>query len=447
MKEYTIDDFFQFEKKNNLFCHVDKHGTNLWDLVRYDVYKNISAPRADNSIYYRKISLKRVLRLLAGALKWGLSIFKKYDYLFFLSSRNNKNGIPIDINFIDTIQYVSSKENKTIAIETYADIKELRYDFDTILPLFPLTILRVILGNKYSYNFYDLHKKIISNYPECTLSVKHFERIYLNFYTEKVFYRYFIKKWGCKTIFITQNGVYKGLFAACKEVGVNAIEYQHGAIVKSHPIYSYPQLSIPYKGLSLPTYLCVYSEQWLKGVNLPYTKVVEIGNDTLYTQPSSVIDEHNILVISAHGSLGDMILDFIIDSLRTGRLDNYNIYYKLHPYQSCDYESYVNKTAKYANFHIIKDGNSLDYIQYSKHIIAVSSTCIYEALQHNVNIYILKLPTYTQMNNVFHLKNVFIVENPNDLINIITKTDYTFISESVLSFYKPFNREVLNNLI
>ena len=81
MKEYSIDDFFRFEKEYNMFSYVDKYGTNIWDLVRYEVYDNLTSPESCNRSQYSKITISDISREILRKYQINISIEKVREFV------------------------------------------------------------------------------------------------------------------------------------------------------------------------------------------------------------------------------------------------------------------------------------------------------------------------------------------------------------------------------
>ena len=105
---------------------------------------------------------------------------------------------------------------------------------------------------------------------------------------------------------------------------------------------------------------------------------------------SSVSEENSVLIIS-QGAIGKELSDYI---LKKNNLNNFKIYYKLHPGEFKSSENYKSlvELSKQSNVEIIKDEISIyDLFARVNVVIGVYSTALYEAHYFEKNIYIVPI--------------------------------------------------------
>lgn len=437
--------FLSFEARHNLFNLTDEKGIYIWDIVRFDIYIDILW--GNNPTITNKTRKKRnYLHLFKAPLYYFRSLFVKSDYLFFLASRNKDGEKLIDKNAYNSIKQCLSVKKKIIGIESYADcfssdLKEC--GFQLLLPSLPLYIISKIL-KKQNYNFDPILSLVKTEFPESKIDNSYLNSLYHLFYTQRRFYRFLLKRWGIKKTFLTQNGIQKGLIAACHDLNIPVYEFQHGIVDQGHIAYSYPSDNIT--NVYLPNKIVALSDFWFKDCILPFAcKTISIGND--YFVPNKLESPNDffqrkgkILVVSADVfgiELANFIKQCIVDSI----LKNYKFYFKLHPNQFNEYNYYSTLFKDYNNVIIIQNEKDIPtLIGETEAMLTIQSTAVYEGLQKGISTYILKKSSYMRQAHLFKLPNVFLIDNVSDFKNqIVRQSSSQELLKNTPQFFIPFD--------
>ena len=422
--------FLAFEKENNLFDLQDTKGTYYWDIIRYYVYiKLLSLEESLPKKHKRRINLSVFRRIIDFFLIF-LTYSKKH-FLFYLSSRDKDiSGENIDRN--SKTSYDLLKEKKCLLIESFCPNLKGSY-------FLPQNIYYKLFKKKY-FDFSYILEILNNTFGEMKISNEYLNSILNHYYSDLSFFKKILKKHKVEKIFMTQSGIQKGLIKAAKELDIKIFEFQHGVVYKNHLAYSYPSGSFNGK-VYLPDTILSFSPFWFQDVFLPNVNIVPIGNDFLYNsiKANGLIKlQKGILIISTN-FFGKKLLNFIKKNAFQKKTRNIPIFFKLHPNQFDEKEYYIENLREFENIRVISNEYSVsDLIEKCDTVFTIISTTVYEALQSERRVILLKEFPYEDHKHVFDRKNLHLVDTVEDFISALTTE---IVTDENITFFAPFDRE------
>jgi hypothetical protein len=75
----------------------------------------------------------------------------------------------------------------------------------------------------------------------------------------------------------------------------------------------------------------------------------------------------------------------------------------------------------------------------SNAIVAVQSTCVYEALHHQIKIFIIKIKNYQCNQDVFDNSNVYLIDTTSEIISLV---DNEFITSNQNIIFDDFKENI-----
>lgn len=441
-----IDDLFEFELKNELFDIVDKHGTRPWEAVRYYVFNRIITnrkPQTTNSCP-QKGNGGQLLKIVRNKLHFLLYLAKHRNcpFMFLLASRDKRDGIFYD-KICDSFFEQIDKE-KTFAIETC--VHETNYCYNS------LTCDMSYVGlferfTRANYDFSFLHKLIKEHFPDVSIDIAELNKWYRLFLSQYYYYRWLFKITGTKKLFMVQNCILKGVFAAAQSLGVEVIEFQHGQISYNHPAYSYPsEKYLSASKLYHPSKLLLFGGFWSKNRFYPGVVNIVIGND-FYSKTSTgrgVGCKKKILVVSDRFE-GERLMNYVKSILSMD--SSFFFYFKLHPNQYSELVYYQKELELFKNIEVISDSRTTnDLLSEVEAILVVQSTVELEALRDGKKIFVLKEGAFEVMDFVFNEPGVYLVDSSRTFLE-----QYAIHADVQLKprvdVFQSFNKEVAKNLL
>ncbi len=445
VKEFNQNVFFDFEEKHDLFS---KHFGDLfyWDLIRFELFYHLLWSRNSNVKSEKSaVSKKQILNELKSFFNFVL--FKKVDFLFFTASRNKiSNNKIFDQNLADILDSITGSY---YAFESFERDKTKWHYKNTLFN--PIAIFRRIIKVFYMHkqDYSELISLINNEFPSSAFTTEDIKRIILDFKIDYFYYSLLFKIKRPKAVFITQNGIQKGLFTASKRHNIPIIEVQHGIIDDAHLAYSYSK-KIDYKEnqIYLPTYFFSFSEFWTKTLNFPVKEIIPMGNSYFYNSQvnnkKAEKDKKGLLVASSDvfgENLKNIILDFAGNNKTTP------VYFKLHPNQFLEKQYYIDQFANFDNVNVYTNENSIyELLEISDAILVIQSTALYEAYHLKKKAFIYKKQTYQRHQHVFDLPNVYLVNNVNEITEVY---DNKFVIDNLTQdlFFKNFDSVKFNQFI
>lgn len=446
--------FHQIEIENNFFALKNSEGLLFWDVIRSDLFELLYSELVEKKTLNVSARKKSIFSTISSIFFHLIDIFsfqikiifKRYNYICYVCSRNkiDKNTY-IDIASADVLNII---KNESLIIESFYQPNSIskEYKYYNSGLLFAKIKERII---KRTNNINDLAYLNLVSILKKEFNVNNFNPIILintliaNFYIEYKYYLKLIKKVNPNAIFVVQNGIQKGMFAAAKKFNIPLIELQHGFIGYVHSAYSYPKAIKNGEIKTLPEYFLSFSDFWTKDFNYPVKKIVEIGN-TIYSNKISknkIIYELTIIFADVYTSI---LINFV-DDLILNKF-NHKICLKLHPNQYNDVEYIRKKYSKYSNIDIIYIEKQIsEVLSISSAIMVIQSTCAYEALNNGIKVFILKKMDYGTHQNIFNDPNVVLIDSCNQIIQEMKKP--TINDYNKVNYFKKFEIKKFTNFI
>ena len=454
---YQIDDFtdifFKMEKEYNLFSLRAIDNLPIWDILRYKVAYELSKTVEPINLTYSKQGAKEIISKIKKIKDYFVSVYNitkpLNKNLFFLTSRNKDSSNHLfDIN-ADSVIGCYNKSEISI-IETYTPYGAYKYKgYDIILH--SVVYLIECMSNKKNQipqNVIEEIKQAVNNsFPTKKISLPNIlQDEFSKFHSSFMFYKWLFRRnrKNLKRIFVTQNGIQKGLFLAARHHGIKSFEFQHGIIDKTHIAYSY-NIEIKYQEDDVinPDTFFSFSNYWSKIIYHPFIQFIPIGND-LFSKKLNPEDKVALTVISS--IVHDIELrPFTQDFAK--KHPNQKIFYKLHPNQFWQTTEIINFFIDYKNVTVIKNELTVQQLlSKSKAMLVIVSTALYEALHNNTSVIILKSLNYFAHQDVFNNPNVYLISSIEELESSYIKSNNS-ISNNYDIYFQSFDYKLFNKCI
>lgn len=438
--------FFQMEKEFNLFSIRTKHEFPLWDIVRYRVAYELLNPKSITQ--KQKTSLRKKFLTVLKIFKHLPKVFLPFnENLFFLSARNfDEIEMQFDKNAHNAIN--SLDKNHITIIESYNPEGNYKYqDYNFILNIAIVFLTKLTKKTQINKNdFNKIENAINLTFGANSIKQELFYSEFQDFYrTYRIFDNIFRRnKNRIKKLFITQNGILKGIFFAASKNHIKTFEFQHGIIDKTHFAYSYsPEIRYKINDIICSDNLFTFSKYWNTQFHNPYQKFIPIGNDSFFNKHIHS-GEHYLTVVSS--MIHEEYLASFTKELAL-KMTGLQIFYKLHPNQFANSENIKLFFKGYKNINIITNEMSVPLlISKSFAILTIVSTAVYEALHNGINVIILKRSNFLAHESLFKNPNIFLIDKLGDFETIINdKANNSQIQDDV--FFKPFNKELFMEIL
>ncbi|MEV4882999.1 hypothetical protein MRBLMN1_001476 [Chitinophaga ginsengisegetis] len=449
--DFTWQKFHAFEKENNLFDVVNKDGIFIWDIIRFDIFQGLKNRNIETvtSTEKKQATLKKVFTIIKDFLKL-LRIFLRghYKFLMLTTSRNKTAGNKYyDQNIDDVLMRLNRDALIMECFET--DQQKLYYSKSTFVNT---NLIRKIFSgffkNEDFNNIIQLIENTFGTFPG--MNNGRINKVLHNYKVDVFFYKFLLKRKRITAVFLTQNGIQKGLFTAAGQLDIPVIECQHGLIENAHIAYSYNR-SINYKlgAIKLPDYFFSFSEYWTRSVFFPVKRIIPVGNTAFYNAlivPDGMEDHKTGIVVASANIYGrklkDLILDFVkIDNVTT-------VYFKLHPNQWAERDFYRAEFSAYSNVRIITDESSIgNLLKEVAAIVVVKSTAIYEALQAQRAGIVLMEDDAFKKEDFEGLPGVYFIHNAVELKSALQLGSNPPARYTDGYFFKPFAETVFNDFL
>lgn len=444
-----VDLFFEFELKNNLFDYVDNNGIRPWDTIRMYVFNNIVSNTSETNKSENRKKRERnylgVLRLLILDIIYLLTHLKR-EYIFILTSRGLKDG-----KVYDTISdgvYSLVNKSKVFSIETYVIEDEEKYAYNRLTFRNVLFVLWCKLYRiRCQYDLTYIYGLLKQSFKDFNMDIEELRNHYTNAILQYSYYKLLFRMLGTQKIFMTQNNIQKGLFAAARKLGIEIYEFQHGQISRNHTAYSYPsEIDLCPDKIHHPDILLTFGDFWSKNRHYPGVQNIVLGNDN-YIIKNNIPDtsgNKKLLVVSNHDE-GELLAQQVLEVLK--KKPELFFYFKLHPNQFNELDYYRDLFKDNDRVEVISGQHQIkDYLIQCEGIFLYDSTVELEALHMGRKVFVIKEQFYEIMDFVFDESGVFVCQDVDDFIK-----QYDLSQNMKLSprndLFSPFNHKVAEQLL
>lgn len=392
---YT-DNFFAMERELDLFSQrID--GTLWWDPARHDVFYFIYYRLSGAKVAQPQSSLlRRALRLvvrrwMAGKLRLKL-MFGRYDVLALRAARHATNGKKADVILDDILACTPGRKLVIDTFPHYHHIK-LPAKFDRPLESAELCKLNEAVRTRFGLEL-DIESLVTLRLTQHREALKQYGRL--------------LDRAAPKLVILIQNGIEKALFRAAHDRSIPVVEAQHGLINYVHPAYSYPPEITAGTLTTLPDIFLAFSQHWIDQCHYPIAQSVVTGNRQLFVNRIRTESE-NILVVSAN------IYETAIEEMlrpAAGALTQRRFIYKLHPNQFAHRREITERFSDLPNVVVIANEQTLQQLMQQCSIcLCIQSTCVYEALQAGLTLYLLAKLDFETHADIFDHPNVRVIHD------------------------------------
>lgn len=434
-----VDNFFKMEEECDLFNLQANEKTPIWDIFRMHIYLKYHFPETNNNIIEKKsISLLEIYLFSKKFINsfWYFLTKNGANFILPCSRYQDDKGYYYDKAAMSVIE---SLDKNSFIFELQSTKRKYRYKAANNY-LFVLKKTFTPKQNLSQSQFLEINLALNKYFGECRVTYNELDLIYKNYLYELRIYKLIFLFKKSKRIFITQNGLQKGLIAAAKELNIKVYEFQHGSFERDNLGYSYPKSINAKSNIIFQDYVITFSNYWGSYFNVPAINLIALGNDAFYSHPTTISDE-SILIVSSviHGNdLCKLVAE--IAKVFPERI----IKFKLHSNEYHNESIYKNILLNIPNIQFIK--NEIDVVQLissSSLVVLINSTVLYEALNQSKKVAIFKRVNYLGQKNVFNLPNVFIFDLASELKTIIN----TRTIKQEPNFFVPFKKNLFKKML
>lgn len=382
-----VNSILNAEKVNQIYDFKFKD-FSVWSYYRmyfyYKYAKDIGVlDESSSSLKLSFIYLFKILKMLNI-----YKLLKKNKYLILEHPRSNKDGYDI---YTDDLVGVLGKENCSFFSFSQGGISNKK---NNVILLDLLKIISKVaskllyklvkkdyFSNNYSNFLQELHIEDIRTYDS------HYKRYYIEFVIQYYFYYYVLKLKKIDKAFVTIYYLNLPLVIACKNLKIEVIEIQHGVISKYHLGYHFPYYETDF----FPDKIMFFSEYWQDVASYPKNaKQIVIGNSHLFTNQKDQIKKNkNTILIISQATIGKKLEKFIMFNIKF--LNEYKIYFKLHPNEFNDKESKYKELLNINNVSVVTNEYTVNDLQnICEFQIGIYSTAIYEGIEKECKTILLK---------------------------------------------------------
>ena len=421
-----VDKLLKLERKHNIF-NIQFKNYAIWPYYRMYFYYNVSKDLGilDNSVSGFKKDIKYIKKIFnIFNLK---KLFEKKDIFVLEHSRSNKEKI--DIYTYDIVNYFGENNCSFFAFSNNGIIE--KKDRVIILDLIKIIskLISKIFKNllkiddnflKFIEEFQNIDKfKYINQYSSYKIELK------LQYY----FYHFLLKIKRIKKVILVVSYYNMPLIFAAKKLGIEVIEMQHGVISKYHLGYHYPYYETDF----FPDKLLTFSKFWNSSATFPKNlKIIAVGNNFLYTKKDNIKKEKKTILIVSQTTISEKLRKFILDNIK--QLENYKIYFKVHPNEFNNYESKFKDLLEYKNITIITNEQTIHDLQnFCEYQIGIYSTAIYEGIERKCKTLLLNDTGIEYMEQLLNENLAILIDYNDELVENLEKVykpkDVTFFEK------------------
>lgn len=425
--------FMQLEEELGLFPDTRVSPPGWWDVVRHDVMK-LAFAKATGAAADPPAPVRLATRLHHLVTRWRLKVelalrsrLSHADVVVFRAPRLLRDG-----RLVDTAmdQVLSVCPGRTLIINTFPHRYERRFAKPSELAPRPqgLDQLEARLHEVFGLSL-DLDEFVRHRLADHLMAYRH--------------HRAFLQRVAPRLVLLTQNGVDKGLFRACRELRIPCIEVQHGLINGAHPAYAYPPSVSNDANALFPDGLLGFSEFWLNNCYYPVRWTAPVGNDEFVPPPLPPADARgDILVITAI-KYNDRLCEWL--DLIAPQLPRRRFLFKLHPSQAAYLPAVQGRLAHLSNVQVFSTDTTVAQLMASaSDVLLIQSTVAYEAVQAGRKLVVISESDSGAHADLFSLPGVFLASTEEDIVSALEARP---LIERPPVFFKPFDASLARRIL
>ncbi|GEM_PF-4890753 len=456
--------FLSLERENHLF-DIRIKGHPFWEYMRYSIFEEIN--RAKSQVKFpvkKRVYLKKLYELALYFVYRFMRLVRKrkeFDLLLLTHTRTAWiDGKNVYFHVYPIAKALSPSYKVMIAHRHEFPICKSDYPCPvlTTRPIFLFSRLKSLfirftgedrstftrlsaLINKTFGTQIDIHSLAKSGYVMSLACYREFLA--------------FFKTYKPSIIIYCDSGEMKPILEAAHQVGIKAVDYQHGIISPVSLLYRYPEnFSLSKVKETNADYVFTFGDYWHPFFRTP-SQPISVGFpyfDLCKEKPDSPPrDEKSILITSVMSSrkpLSQLAVDLAT------LLPDYTIYFKRRPEEHDSLESiYPADFSKKNNLVIIEGSQDslYDYFARCQYLVSTNSMTLYEGRACGLITFVLKTGWYDEVKEFYEQKYASLVSSAKDIVASINnrKEPLSFLPEDHL-FKKNSLRHIesfLNSLL
>lgn len=431
-----IHKFHKMEAENNLFELGKEINLPLWDIIRYSVYVKYYYPEKDRVKLSEDVKhgFKDYFRIVIKLVSFIFSVFRKNSEIVILTASRyiDKEGRYYDKS---AMPIINALDGNCIVVEPIFG-KEVAYNY---MYDFCDVLRRFSKSKSIPIEYYaKINAVLIETFGDSLISYDEINLLVRNFRSDYLFYKAFFSLINNKKLIIC-TGNPKASILAAKELNIETYLVQHAGIEIDEIDYSYPNGITSKSSILFPDYVLTFGNYWCKDFNVPAKKIIPIGNDYFCNKPKVELDD-SILIVSTivHGGELSKL------TLKTAKeRPDLKFVYKLHPNEFHSKSEYVEYFKNNSNVSIIS--NEIDttiLIGKSQLVVLIVSAVIYEALNQNKKVAVLKKINYKRQLHLSQFKNLYFFDLPEELFKILSEGKII----NKMDFYKKTDSKMIKEM-
>lgn len=432
-EENLFSFFMKKEEELNLFSLYSRD-IQIWKLIRVFVYKKIlNDDQVDKyttvkqfpdtihrnsipSFFKNKTKCNILVLENPRKIRHGSSFIDPYTDDVVNSLLQNNDPIRIINDGFDNNRYVNR-----------ADLEESTSSFyyDYILK----AVLKCICSRVFFEELVSFERDVYKSFG-VSLSLNKMARNYLaNFYLDYFKYSKIFSLSKPKILVLVCSYGKEGIIQAARNNNIYVIERQHGYMGERHLAYSFnPKHNVRH----FPDEIHFFGSYWQHTTHLPPCRSLISGlssfSETLKSTLKSSRNQKTKVIIISQLSVSSRLFHYTIKLAQKNQ--NETFIYKLHPKEKYLFDLYTNKLiqASISNIELICEGDTFHLISQASHIVAVTSTSIFEALYQKKLVILINFKGLRMVQDL-HEKKLLFLFTPSE-VPLISELDRSFIQEA-----------------
>jgi hypothetical protein len=442
----------RFEEKHQLFSYAVK-GVSVWQLLRFSIAMDLQNIPLMRAPIPRSLTVKHSIKGLKDVAKLIFSGNKtEYWVSSFVSALRLRQGNCYrDIYFDFLLENVRGGLKIQAMNATGYELQQanafLKPDIEGAFFSIAGNILaRAFPVQKGKGVYLSLSKLINQELGLARYSEKVICRIFSSMYWQSRIYKFLLKMFNARAVFVVDTGEYS-LMLACRELGVNFIELQHGIQTPDHPSSLLAGAFKYENNLLIPAFLGLFGEYWKERL----ADSIMASKGRIYCVGTDMIDiyrEHRkryftanpsrpVITLTTQGIDTENLISFIREFLHFCE-SQFRLNIKLHPAYDDSIKQYLDALGSDERCKIIsgkENPNTYELIATSDLHLSIASACHYDALGLGVSTVVIGLTGYQLMDDLVVKGDALIAMTPQDLAKIVQGRQFGVVSNEASEKY------------
>lgn len=290
-----------------------------------------------------------------------------------------------------------------------------------------------------------IYKDIRHEFQGLGLTEIDIQRSLLRFYWSKRLYKWLLARLRPKITLSADTGEF-AFWAASQELGIPAVEFQHGVFLPTHPNALNSKMTAHRRHMVVPDKIFLYGEYWKQQLLLNHyyrDELIPVGSPRIdryraMREKTNIRNDKTTMLLTSQGLDREHLIEFMREFVDDANSElEYTLYIKLHPAEK-EKKPYQQAFKGYPQVKILfgfEKPSTFELLVKADLHISIASASHYDALGLFVPTAILPLAGHELVQNLVSAGHAQALHTPKDLMVLALNLHNHVVTREISHYY------------